>query len=296
MACSDDEGEQALTNNDSTSTQLNLQFKFDPTQERLDNKGDAATIPTGNAAQSPVFNTMGVHFIELAPTATTLYKGGVEIYQGAATTAGGAKAIDFQQAKIATQGEIFHNINLASLPPGTYKHVRASISFQNYDIQYNFNNVPVIGDLTNETGRLSSFLGYNNYITTHTPKSISTTINDDKLQGFWAFETQLKDNLSAYNKVSTGASSGTTTVVNPLWSTVPIPAGSCVITGTIEPALVITGDETIDKNLTLSFSVNNSFEWKDTNGNGQWDLYYEGTGTSEAVVDMGLRGLKVINE
>lgn len=44
-----------------------------------------------------------------------------------------------------------------------------------------------------------------------------------------------------------------------------------------------------DITLTLSFSVNNSFEWVDKNANGEWDLDIQ-QGGAEEVVDMGLRG------
>ena len=40
--------------------------------------------------------------------------------------------------------------------------------------------------------------------------------------------------------------------------------------------------------MTLSLSINKSFEWVDTNGNGKWDVTTSGV---ESVVDMGLRGL-----
>ena len=54
-----------------TAPQLIVKFKFDNTQVRLDNFGQPETIPAGNAAQSPNFNTMSAHYIELAPTAFT---------------------------------------------------------------------------------------------------------------------------------------------------------------------------------------------------------------------------------
>ena len=73
-----------------------------------------------------------------------------------------------------------------------------------------------------------------------------------------------------------------------LFNSSPIPAGSCVVTGEFENALVITGNETEDITLNMSLSVNKSFEWVDTNDNGLWDVQ---PGANENVVDMGLRGL-----
>ena len=84
-----------------------------------------------------------------------------------------------------------------------------------------------------------------------------------------------------------------TTVVNPLEQFgVILPAGSCIVTGALDQTLSITGDETDDIDLILSFSINQSFEWMDTNNNQAWDIDV-GTGAVESVVDMGLRGLKV---
>jgi hypothetical protein len=64
-----------------------------------------------------------------------------------------------------------------------------------------------------------------------------------------------------------------------------------VVTGKFAQPLVITGNETKDIVLTLSFSVNNSFEWVDTNANGQLDIYADQLTPAEKIVDMGLRGL-----
>jgi hypothetical protein len=69
-----------------------------------------------------------------------------------------------------------------------------------------------------------------------------------------------------------------------------------VVTGAFDTPLRITGAETRDITVTLSFSVNKSFEWVDTNSNGQWDLQLNNNtdpadDVMEPVVDMGLRGL-----
>ncbi len=39
-----------------TETKINFVFRFDSTQERLNNFGVPAGVPAGNAAQSPIFN------------------------------------------------------------------------------------------------------------------------------------------------------------------------------------------------------------------------------------------------
>ena len=66
----------------------------------------------------------------------------------------------------------------------------------------------------------------------------------------------------------------------------PIPAGSCVVTGKFPSNLVITGNETKNVIVTLSLSINNSFEWSEVINDGKFEPYQ-----GENVVDMGLRGL-----
>jgi hypothetical protein len=91
--------------------------------------------------------------------------------------------------------------------------------------------------------------------------------------------------------VTEGQAPGTT-VVNPIFNTSPIPAGSCVVTGAFQAPLTITGNETADVVITVSLSTNKSFEWVDANGNQRFDVE---TG-NETVVDMGIRGMLPIVE
>lgn len=274
---------------------LNVSFKFNPTQERLDALGQPATIPAGNAALTPNMKQMSVHYMELLPTALTQYKGGEQVYMGAETNAGGANAIDFTNAIVAEQGVVFLEEELKNLSPGTYEYIRTSVSYQNGDFLYNLINIPSpspVSELNNQTGTLVSFLGFNTYIENVVPNSAPVTIDDDKTQGFWIFETQL--DLNFYNEnIQVMGQAPQTTVVNPFGASNPIPLNSCVVTGVIDPPLVITGDETEDISLTLSYSINNSFEWTDNNNNGKFDVDASGQNT-EVVVDMGLRGLKGI--
>lgn len=277
-----------------STTTSNLQFKieFDATQPRLNNIGLPATMPAGNAAQTPVFHKMSVHYLELAPGAFTQLGQGAIVYKGPETSAGGSAAVDFDGAAVVGAGELFAKISLKDIPPGIYEWVRASVTYQNYDIHFNLKNVPVIGDLDNQKGTIASFVGFNTFIKNITPNAKTLPVNDDKKQGFWAFETSFTPPYDIYNQVTSGeGTAGATTVVNPLAATSPIPAGSCVVTGKLTTPLVITGNETTDKIITLSFSINESFEWKDTNGNGQLDWYADGSVQSEIPVDMGLRGL-----
>jgi hypothetical protein len=275
-----------------TSAALQLQFAFDDQQPRLNNIGQPANIPTGNATQTPDFKELSLHYIELAPTAFTLLGSGAIVYKATETTAGGENAVDFDKAVKSGPNKVFTSVSIKDLPPGTYEWVRASVTYQNYDIRFNINEVPGIGSVTNQQGRVASFLGFNTYISTVKPNTKTVTVNDDKKQGFWAFETNFSAPFEAYNQVFMGqAPEGATTVVNPLFQTSPVPAGSCVITGKFDKPLVITGKEDKDIKITLSFSTKQSLEWVDSNSNGQLDFYANTSTPPEKIVDMGLRGL-----
>jgi hypothetical protein len=278
----------------SSDAKLVFKLKMDPNQARLDAFAQSSSVPSGNAAQNPNFNGMSAHKIELVPSALTPVNDGAIVYHGAETTTGGNNAIDFDKAIVTNEGEIFFEIPFTDVTPGTYQHIRVSVSYQNYDIVYNVNNVPTFPgttDLINEKGTIAAFVGFNSYITDLTPKTMSKAVNANQLQGYWAFETALSSPYSAANAIYNGQAQATT-VVNPLSATTPTPIGSCLVTGSFDGnPLEITGDETEDVVVTLSFSTNNSFEWVDSNGNGQLDIDFS-AGTVEPVVDMGLRGLK----
>jgi hypothetical protein len=277
--------------NNTEEAKLGIQFKFDADQVRLNNLGLPATLPAGNAAQTPEFKQMSVHYIELAPGAFTLLGQGAVIYHAAETNQGGETAVDFKKAVRAREDSVFLNIKLSDIPPGTYEWVRASVTYQNYDVKFNIRNIPIVGDLLQQSGRVSSFVGFNTFLESVPVLEGTFPVNANKKQGFWTFETQLSPPYNLYNEIYSGqAPAGATTVVNPLFNSSPVPAGSCVVTGKLAQPLVVTGDEKNDRLLTLSFSINQSFEWIDTNGNGQLDVYTNGT-PSEQIVDMGLRGL-----
>ena len=254
---------------------LIVKFKFDPTQERLNNLGQPSTVAAGNAAQSPIFNTIGAHYMELAPNANTQLGSGTIIYHGAETTIGGANAIDFSHEKIVAQDETFLRIPLSQVTAGTYQWMRVSLAYQNYQI-----NVRSAG--VDYAGTLASFVGFNTYLTTFNIGNNMFPVNGNRAQGYWAFG--LNDNPYS---TSGQAPAGATTVPNPIASTSPVQSGSCVVTGRFPTDLVIDGTETNDVVITLSLSINNSFEWTEQ---GTPDGKYEPS-AGENVVDMGLRGL-----
>lgn len=253
---------------------LLVKIVVDSTQVRLNNLGQPSNMPAGNAGQHPLFNKISAHYLEFAPSMLTALGSGCVAYHAPETTVGGATAIEFSKSIVKTPGERYLEIPLKDLRKGTYEFVRLSVSYQNYDVRFYFNNMPFMGTL-------ASFVGYNQYLTSFPVKNQSVTVNSNKLQGYWAFES--------VNGVQTGQiPPGGITVPNPLFATSPIPSGSCVVTGQFATPFSITGNETKDIEIVLSLSVNNSFEWQDSNSNGRWDV---GPGTMEPVVDMGLRGL-----
>jgi len=268
ISCSDDDNDSG---GNPLGANLIIKFKFDPNQIRLDNFGQPANIPDGNAAQSPIFDKMSANYIEFASNETTALGDGEIVFKGAETTEGGDIAIDFQNAQFAENNETFLSIPISDFQAGVYDWVRISIAYQEGSI-----NV-LAEDGIEYTGTLASFVGYNNYITSFNLNG--SLINENKLQGFWVFETLGFTFLGQ-------APEGATTVPNPLFDSSPIPQGSCVVTGQFENGLTITGNETQDIEVTLSFSVNNSFEWIEVNNDGKYE-----PSVGEQVVDMGLRGL-----
>ena len=270
---------------DPTGPNLVFKFKFDPTQERLGSLGTPVGVAAGNAAQSPSFNSISGHYVELIPSTWTALGAGELVYQGVETTAGGANAVDFSKAKVVGENEVFFSIPLEDLAAGTYEYVRVSVTYQNYDILFN------VQGFTQETGTLASFVGFNTYLNSYVIDQETVQVNDDKLQGYWGFETTVDvPFVGPYTTVTEGqAQPGATTVVNPLFASSPIPAGSCLVTGEFDSPLVLNGNETEDVTVVLSVSTNQSFEWTDPDGNGQYD-----PADGDVPVDMGLRGLKAI--
>lgn len=275
-----------------TGPHLIFKFKFDSTQARLNNLGQPAITSTANAAFSPRFKWMSAHYIEMAPTDVTPVGGGKVLYRAPETTCGGTTAITFCQSKKFHDGQTFYTVPISQITPGSYKWLRVSLAYQNYDIPYL--NTATTGSIT-QWGTIASFVGFNNYITKYKIKNVLATPSSslggpgNHLQGYWGFETQLG---SFTYTVDGQPPAGATTVVNPNPSS-PIPAGSCLVTGEFfnsiggfNMPLTITGTETSDIVITVSLSTNKSFEWKEVNFNG----YYEPL-AGEFPVDMGIRGM-----
>jgi hypothetical protein len=274
VSCQKEEPEQEYN--------LIFKYKFDQTQQRLDNFGNPSVIPAGHSAQTPVFNSMSAHYIELAQNKYTALGKGVVLYRHQETSAGGALAIDFSKSMVKANNEMFFSIPLKDLAVGSYEWLRVSLAYQNYDIQLKSGS-------NTGTGTVASFIGFNNFIESFKVKNQTIVVNGNKKQGFWAFETTF--NNTSY--VTQGqAPAGATTVPNPLASTSPIPAGSCVVTGRFVDSngnsisLDIPEKPKKDIEIIVALSINKSFEWKDANKDGWFE-----PAAGDTVVDMGIRGL-----
>jgi hypothetical protein len=258
------------------TAKVNFIFKFDSTQVRLNAIGQAAPMPAGNAGQSPRFNSMSAHYVELAPSPFTALGAGAILYKAPQVTTGGATAIDFTNSKFAGNNQTFLSVPVKDFAAGTYNWLRVSLAYQNYNIYMN-----ALGQTIDAT--LASFIGFNTYLGNYKVKDSTVVVNANKLQGYWALEGK----VFGIGFLSQGqAPPGATTVPNPLFASSPIPAGSCLVTGQFVTPLVVTGNETADINIIVSLSINKSFEWIDVDHNGTYD-----PNNGDAVIDMGIRGM-----
>jgi hypothetical protein len=268
---------------------LVFKFRFDSTQVRLNNVGQPSGLAFTNAAQSPLFNLMSAHYLELAPTAFTALGSGVVLYRAPETMAGGDNAIDVANSNSVGNGGVFFQIPLKDIPPGEYEWLRTSLAYQNFDVKYYINDTIAGYPIRQEFwGTIAGFIGFNNYITSFRIKDTTIGVGGNKLQGFWGFESNVRYQGFNFRVVDTAtAPPGATTVVNPLFATSPVPQGSCVVTASFAPGkLVIHGDETQSIVIEVSLSTNRSFEWNEVIRDGRWEPL-----KGELVQDMGIRGM-----
>ena len=265
-------------NNNTNVAKINFVFKFDSTQVRLNGLGQPVILPAGHAAQSPRLNSMSAHYAELTPTAFTPLGTGAVLYRAAEVNTGGSTAIDFSQAKLVGNNQIFLSVPLSSVAAGNYNYLRISLAYQNY-------NVYITTPTATIDATVASFIGFNTFISNYKIKDSTVAVNANKPQGYWAIEAS----TSGFGIVKTGqAPAGATTVPNPLFATSAVPAGSCVVTGAFATPLVISGTETNDITIEVALSTNKSFEWTETDGN---KLYNPLPPNNDQVIDMGIRGM-----
>lgn len=273
-----------------SNPELKFVFTFDTTQTRLDNLGNPSTIPAGNAAQHPDFEFIAAHYVELIPNPLTLLGEGEILFMSPIVTSGGDSAIDFNSLFLASAGDTFLSVPLSDISPGNYSHIRISVAYQQYSVDVRVDTTvstnPPIGFNDFVKTEVFSYLGFNNYIEYALPDQRFSTFGN-RLQGFYGLETEPINALGGYQIADTG-NAPQTTVVNPIQASSPIPPGSCLVTGEVQ-GLSISGSEQSDVILEVKISINNSFEWTDSNTNGLYEPL-----RGEEVVDMGLRGMMAI--
>lgn len=277
-----------------TTPALILSFTFDATLPRLDNTGAPAAIAPDNAAQSPSFKQLGVHYIELTPDKFTPAGKGLVLYKTAEVTTGGDLAIDFDKQTIIDPINNTLAIPQSVLKAGNYQYIRISLGYQRYDIIGLADvSTPGLSGKFELPLNVASFVGFNTYINKHTIKDSTVAVAANRKQGFWLGELHYVHPLFQVHQVLSGQNPATT-VVNPLFATSPIPNGSCLVTADFSGStLAIPASLTADLKVNIGISINQSFEWKDTIKNGKWDIYP----VQEPVVDMGIRGMtaKILN-
>ena len=282
---------------DDTGPKLIFKFKFDSTQARLNAFARPSTIPDGNWGQSPVFHAMSAHFIQLAEDSLSPLTTNV-LYRNNEVTTGGDNAIDFSKSVIKKEGEIFYSVPLKNLTQGTYKWLRISLAYQNYDVKaiYRRNDVNGGNPITFD-GEVVSFLGFNSYVTSYSIKGENITVNGNLPQGSGAVKPYNIPFISTLPAIKwTAAANTSTTVVNPFRVQLGIPSNSCLVTAPFTTPISITGNETSDIVVTVSLSTNKSFEWKDRNGDKLFEPV-DGNNSNaplDSVVDMGIRGMRPI--
>lgn len=270
-------------NSAGTGAKIIFKFVFDSTQVRLDNTGAIATIAPGNAAYSPKFNFISAHYIEMAQGDLTPIGGGVKLYHAPETTCGGSVAIVHCEGVLVKNNEVFFSTPITSAMAGTYKWLRVSLAYQNYDIKIKTISAGVI------EGTIASFVGYRTYVSKYKMHGTVMTPNGgagNKDQGYWGFHTKVFG-----TDVWKEGQAAATTVVNPNSANIPTPNGSCLVqgqfvSGTTNTPLMITGTETSDIIITVSLSIKNSFEWTEITNDG----YFQPE-IGETPVDMGIRGM-----
>lgn len=272
---------------------LIFKMKLDPNQTRLDNLGNPAGVPAGHAAQNPTNFMISAHYIEMAQGALTQLGAGEVLFLADEVTQGADRGIDFDKNTKVKDGEVYYKVKIKDVTPGEYEYLRVSLAYQNYDVKFYLDTTITVGGTNYPIQQefpcnIASFVGYNTYINAYTLKNQSVTVNGFRKQGYWGAEAYGTIYGFPFDQVNTGqAPPGATTVVNPLFATSPIPAGSCVATGKFLPGkLSITGKETKDIVIETSLSLNKSFEWTEVVADGKWE-----PAKGENVVDMGIRGL-----
>jgi hypothetical protein len=284
---------------------LRLRVNFDTQGERFDANGELAEVPEGRAAYTPEMRELRISSIELVPDENTPVGQGVMLYEAATRVVFGEEITELDQTISTAGGIVANRFNFQDIPAGTYPYVRvglASAKYQlNYDLHYHVKDstdtdsippdftVPV--ELTQLSGGMA-VLYSDAWVNTLTPFNITLDINQQKRQGYYAFETSFTSSFELGNNVYVDSLFNTIpTLPNPISATAPTPESSGIITGVFDTPLEVTGQESEDVLVDLTFSTNQAFEWVDPNNDGRWDVWILAE-TWERISDFGLRSLE----
>ncbi|MEO8087058.1 MAG: hypothetical protein ABI763_09575 [Bacteroidota bacterium] len=243
---------------------IEIFIHIDSLQDRLDNFGNPANIPTNHGTLSPKFNSVSIFKIELLDDSTENFNSGLIIYQS-------SDRVELHDGD--SQLEYFYGNQL----PRQFKFIRVYFNDQNYhfDLKYNGNIID---------GTLLSFLWPNNYSSSfHIKDSI---VNNDSIvhEGKWFLELG-----STNNPVLNGEVVPLSNITQPnvLYQEWPVPSSMYVVTCPINPIFSI--DKFEHKSFVLSISSNKCFEWVEHSDPAFFEPF-----DGDTIVDVGIRGLKVI--
>lgn len=274
--------------------QIQVIWQQDPFQERLDNEGRLSPVSSSNLSLSPKLNTIAVEHIELLPSDPTRLFSGATLYSANNKQTVNDTTVSLEKLVFTPQSTPLSTSPLKSLQGKTFQWVCVWLAYQSFDVRFNLNNVPNIGTITDESGTFNAFLGANTFISRHKVITKEDIVNDYRPQGYWLFETNLRAAFTTYNTFYRGQlPPRSVTAVNPLSATLATPRNSSIFIARLDKPITITGEEKNDVTITLTFSTNQSFEWRDNNRNGRWDIDVQNI-QNEPVINFGLRGMKAI--
>lgn len=219
---------------------LDIQIKFDSTQERLDSFGNISSIPSGHGAISPIMNSVSIGHIELLTDSTIAYGNGVSVlYQGHAQNGTHGyncchNAFEENRGFQTTLSENESN--------KTFNWIRADFVYQNYRIPYSINGQVY-------QGTLASFLAP---VTFGYYFQLQDSVYDEysiQYNGRWYLEVD----TPGYGVILTD--SALTLAPNELFNSSPVPGGGCIVTCKIDPPLYVGNPGS--KSFTISLTTNN---------------------------------------
>ena len=115
--------------------------------------------------------------------------------------------------------------------------------YQEYRVRFNLRNLPMgLPDMLNRSGDVASFVGAYQYVDAvrfASDPAASLAVGRNVWQGFFAFRPDLPPPAPQGMVVEGQSPAGATTVPNPIFATSPIPAGSCLVTGVLQPPLLV---------------------------------------------------------